>query len=131
MKLLLDTHIWIWSVSESSRLTKEVAAELGDPSNEIWLSPISIWELTNLVRKRRLFLPSDLASWVREAFRQFAYEEAVINHEVAIQTAMVDLAHHDPADRILAATAVVYALTLVTADEQLLRSKSFPTLPNR
>ena len=45
MKLLLDTHIWLWSVLEPHRLSRRVAKALQDSSNELWLSPISIWEL--------------------------------------------------------------------------------------
>ena len=58
------------------------------------------------------------------------YKEAPVNHEVAIQSRAIDLDHQDPADRFLAATALVYDLTLVTADERLLRSRRIPSLAN-
>ena len=57
MKLLLDTHIWIWSVGEPQRLTRRVAKELDDAQNELWLSPVSIWEALLLHRKHRLKIP--------------------------------------------------------------------------
>jgi PIN domain nuclease of toxin-antitoxin system len=53
------------------------------------------------------------------------------NHEVAIQSRRVDLPHRDPADRLLAATAIVYDLTLVTADDRFLGSTMFAVLPSR
>ena len=57
------------------------------------------------------------------------FKQAMINHEVAIQSRLVDLPHQDPADRFLAATAMVYDLILVTADLRLLSSKQFSVLP--
>jgi len=51
MKLLLDTHIWTWSQLEPWRITSEVTKKLGDPRNELWLSPVSIWELVLLVEE--------------------------------------------------------------------------------
>ncbi len=131
MRLLLDTHIWLWLASDPDRLTPTVAAELDDPSNEKWLSAISTWELMVLAEKKRVLLEPDPAVWLWNALRKRPFRDAPITHEVALQTGNLDLLHHDPADRILAATAVVYGLTLVTADERLLRCKSFPVLPNR
>ncbi len=131
MKLLLDTHVWIWSVGEQSRLAGIVAAELQNPLNEVWLSPISTWELFNLARKKRVSLNADPATWVREALSRFPYKEASMNHAVALESHKVDLPHRDPADRILAATAIVYQLTLVTADRNLLACESLSVLANQ
>lgn len=58
-------------------------------------------------------------------------KEASLNYEVSIQSRMLDLSHEDPADRFLAATAVVYDLTLVTADERLIVSDRYDVLPNK
>ena len=60
MKLLLDTHIWIWTHLEPWRISSEVTKELGSPRNELWLSPLSIWELILLVEKKRLDLNVDM-----------------------------------------------------------------------
>jgi PIN domain nuclease of toxin-antitoxin system len=51
MKLLLDTHIWLWSLIDPGQLSKRVADELVDPSNELWVSPISTWEILLLSEK--------------------------------------------------------------------------------
>lgn len=69
--------------------------------------------------------------WIRTVYRTLPFKEASLNHEVAVESRLVDLPHQDPVDRFLAATARVYGLTLVTADERLLHSKKFSTLPNR
>ena len=131
MKLLLDTHILLWSLLDPKHLTKQVSVELENPSNELWLSPISSWEIIILVEKGRVILDSDPVSWIRRVFRKISFTEAPITHEVAIQSRIVDLPHQDPADRFLAATALVYELTLVTADERLLNSKEYSVFPNK
>ena len=131
VKLLLDTHIWLWSLIAPARLTERVALALTDRSNELWLSPISTWELLVLVEKGRVVLDTEPAVWVRKVFRTLRFNEASLNHEVAIHSRRVNLAHADPADRFLAATAVVYDLTLVTADERLLGSRSYAVLANK
>lgn len=131
MKLLLDTHIFLWSLLERSRLSTRVASELENPSNELWLSPISIWEVLVLAEKGRIILEPDPITWIRNVQKSVPFKEAHLNHEVAIQSRTVDLHHQDPADRFLAATALVYDLTLVTADARLRRSKKLSTLFNR
>ena len=130
MKLLLDTHILLWSLLEASRLTKRVAAELENASNELWVSPLSVWEIITLAEKGRVILEPDPITWIRKVFSTVPLKEALLNNEIAIRSRRVALAHKEPVDRFLAATAVVYDLTLVTADERLLRSQDFATLPN-
>ena len=129
MRLLLDTHIFLWSLLEPERLRPEVAAALEDKSNELWLSPIVIWEVLMLAERGRVVLQPDAVTWVRRALEKVPFREAALTHEVAIQSRLVELHHRDPADRFLAATALVYDLTLVTADERLLKSSSVPTFP--
>ena len=131
MRLLLDTHIWVWSLLEPAKLSPRVRAELESPDNELWLSPISSWELLVLIDKGRVQVDKDGVQWVTEVARASALREAAITHEVAIESRVVDLPHQDPAYRFLAATARVYDLTLVTSDERLLGSRRISTLANR
>jgi PIN domain nuclease of toxin-antitoxin system len=131
MRLLLDTHVWIWSLVEPSRLSSAVAVELNDQDNEIWLSPISVWETLTLVRKGRLKVAGEAGAWLREALAMTGAKEASLTHEVALQSSAFDTVISDPADRFLAATAMVYGLTLVTGDERLLKPREYPALPNR
>jgi PIN domain nuclease of toxin-antitoxin system len=131
VRLLLDTHIWLWSLIEPARLSKKVLHELKNPQNEIWLSPISVWETLMLARKGRIILEGKPESWIREALLQSNMKEAGMNYEIAIRSLDLHLSHGDPADRFLAASAIVYGLTLVTADERLLRCRQYPTLANK
>ena len=131
MKLLLDTHIWIWSLIEPERLTRKVRRALRSPSNELWLSPISAWEVLVLTEKGRLRFESDGDTWVRQALEAGPFREAPLSHDIALASRSLKLSHQDPADRFLAATAQVLDLTLVTADERLLKATGLRLLPNR
>jgi len=130
MKLLLDTHILLWSLLDPGQLSKRVADELENPSNELYLSPISTWEILLLAEKGRVVLDAEPAIWLHGVFERIPFKEAVMNHEIAIQSRILDLIHQDPADRFLAATSIVYGLTLVTADRRLMTSTRFSILPN-
>ena len=129
MKLLLDTHIWLWSLREPDRLGRRVIQELRNRENEIWLSPISTWEALMLHAKGRIRLPPDLAQWLARATAPLL--EAPLTHEIALISRELHLPHNDPADRFLAATAQVLRLTLVTADSHLLGLGEISTLANR
>lgn len=59
MKLLLDTHIWLWSLLAPSNLAPAVSAALESPDSEIWLSPISAWEALLLVERGRILVDGD------------------------------------------------------------------------
>ncbi len=130
MKLLLDTHIWLWSLLKPERLADRVAQELEAPDNELWLSPISIWETLMLAEKDRLVLEPNPGSWIRDQLARLPLRQAALTHEVALQTSHVDVPHRDPADRFLVATAQVYELTLVTADARLLDVSRLSVLSN-
>ena len=130
MKFLLDTHIWIWTVAKSDRLSPRVAKALTDPANELWLSPISIWSLL-LHRKGRVKIPEGFTSWVTRALTATPLKEAPLTFEVAQALATLDLPHGDPADQFLAASAKVFGLTLVTADDKLLAAPGLKVLANR
>ena len=129
MKLLLDTHVILWSAAEPERLPQNIAVELENEFNELWFSPISVWEILLLAEKQRIILESDHKMGIRKMLQSLPFREAVINQEVAIQSRYVDLPHQDPADRFIAATAMVYQLTLVTADKRLISAKDFSVLP--
>lgn len=130
MKLLLDTHVWIWSRVDPRRLSRKVTKALAKPENELWLSPISVWELAILAAKGRMVLKVPLDSWVREAIESAPLREAPITHDVALETASILLDHPDPADRFIVATARVFDFTLVTADARLIDSGTCKILPN-
>ena len=74
MKLLLDTHIWLWGLLEPERLSPSVRAALQSPDNELWLSPISVWEALLLVERGRLSVTVAPADWVRQVVRAIPHQ---------------------------------------------------------
>lgn len=126
MRLLLDTHIWIWFVTGSPQL--KVLQTLRDSNNELWLSPLNTWEVLTLERKKRIALDREPYQWVANATA--GTHEAPLTHQIVVVARELPL-HDDPVDRLLAGTALVLNLTLVTADKQLLAVPGIRTLANR
>jgi PIN domain nuclease of toxin-antitoxin system len=129
LKLLLDTHIWIWSLAEPKQLSTRVQRELKDQNNELWLSPVSTWEALLLHSKGRIQSRGDARDWITRATMHM--REAPLTHEIVVAAQELPLPHQDPADRFLAATAEVLGLTLVTADHRLLGLGTIASLANR
>jgi PIN domain nuclease of toxin-antitoxin system len=130
VNLLLDTHIWLWSLLDPQRLGPRTRELLEDEEHELWLSPISIWETLMLAERGRLALTPDPERWLRAQLAAAPLTEAPLTAEVAIESHRVVLAHRDPADRFLAATARVYDLALVTADARLTRIEGVSVVGN-
>lgn len=91
MKLLLDTHVVLWSLLEPARLSTQVAAALESPANELWVSPISTWEVLVLAEKGRIRLYSDPVTWMRRVYGAVPWQQAPLNHEVAIASRTIGL----------------------------------------
>ncbi len=131
MKLLLDTHIWIWSDVEAHKLSSEVTRELANPENEIYLSAISVWEAILLLEKKRVQLNEDFREWFKKSKLELGLIELPLSWEIAHEIRYTILGYRDPGDRFLVATAKVYDLTLVTADERLMQTPGLKVLANR
>jgi len=131
LKLLLDTHIILWSVSSPEKLSSHVLDELKKDTNELWFSPVSAWEIFLLAEKGRIVLTPPFSVCIRDIVRELSLIEAPLTFEVAVRSREISLPHHDPADRFLAATSIVYGLRLVTSDERLIQSDELTVLSNR
>jgi PIN domain nuclease of toxin-antitoxin system len=133
MKLLLDTHILLWSLLEPRRLSKRVTKALLNVGNELWISPVSTWEILLLGAKGRLDVKGDgdVHHWIEEIVSRTSFREAPLTHEVVMSMRKINMPHRDPADRFLAATAVSFGLTLVTEDENLIRGRGYSVYANR
>jgi len=119
MNLLLDTHVWIWSLLSPSRLKARTRKLLKATDTELWLSPISAWEALMLIEGGRLTVRGDGPEWVASAWKAGPFREAALTFEVATASRRLAVPVRDPADRFLAATAAVYGCTFVTADRKL------------
>lgn len=122
MRLLLDSHAWLWLISDSELDGKTLqrcrdSAAVGD----LFLSPISLWEIALKANRGRLDIPPPVKPWLNQAVGKSRVSLATFNFEVACDCAELPANFHgDPADRILAATCRVHNLTLLTRDRMLL-----------
>jgi PIN domain nuclease of toxin-antitoxin system len=128
VKLLLDTHIWLWYLLGNERLSTQLQTTIPAATTELWLSPISIWETLLLAEKGRISLQPHPIAWVNLALNTLEIREASLNHHIAILSRQIELPHKDPGDRFIAATAVYYQLTLATVDTNLTGSSWLQTL---
>jgi PIN domain nuclease of toxin-antitoxin system len=105
----------------------------GDHSaeNVLFLSPVSIWELSMLTERKRVTLNQELGEWCKASIQGLSLEEAPFTWDVAAELPFTRFLHRDPGDRFLVATARVFDLTLVTADERLIEVPGLKILANR
>jgi PIN domain nuclease of toxin-antitoxin system len=128
MKILLDTHIWLWYLFGSDKLSDNLKTTLSDSDHELWLSPISIWETLILAEKGRITLIPTAQEWLQSAFEILEVKEAPLTNQIAILSRKIQLPHQDPADRFIVATAIYYNLTLATVDQNLITSQEITIL---
>jgi len=122
VKLLLDTHIWLWSTLQPEKISPRVAKALTNQENELWLSPISVWELNLLHGKGRVKAPDGVPRWVASSVEELRLTEAPLTIEVALAVSALDLPHGDPADHFLVA--------LITADRNLIHAPGLSVMAN-
>jgi PIN domain nuclease of toxin-antitoxin system len=127
----LDTHIWLWSVSTPSRVVDRVLMEIRNVHNELWLSPLSVWEFLMLCRKGRLAPEDGPQRWLANAMARSPVKEATLTFEVAVESEQFHLPHGDPVDRLLVATSRILDLTLITADRTLIEARQCQIMANR
>ena len=121
MSLLLDTHVWVWSQESPEKLGPEATARLKDPQTALHVSTISTLEIARLVAMSAIELDGSLQSWVQDTLDALQCSTLEVSHEIAIGAYSLPTEfHRDPADRILASTARLLDLTLLTADEKIL-----------
>lgn len=123
--VLLDTHALIWLVSQSERLGVQSLrlAKKAQGNACLHVSAISFWEIAMLAQKATIKLKSSPAQWRTEVLR-IGLQEAGVDGAIAIRATELMEFHQDPADRIIAATALELNATLVTADAALLGWRS-------
>ncbi|MGO4189136.1 type II toxin-antitoxin system VapC family toxin [Pseudarthrobacter sp. TAF60_1] len=128
IQLLLDTHVFLWSISEPKRLSSKARNAISKLENQVYVSPVTAYELSYKHRQGKL--PSGAAivtSFARQVAHLYA-SELPISAPHTLAAGQLDWEHKDPFDRILAAQAMVEGFTLVTADEDLQAFDPVPTL---
>ena len=115
--IVLDTHAWIWWLAVPRRLSRPAKLAI-DRADRIGVSTISVFEVAQLVQRRRVTLDIPLRAWVREALAHERVEPLPLTTEVALDAAQLRV-EANPADRIIYATARVADARLVTRDERM------------
>lgn len=122
MSYLLDTHIWIWSQESPERLGEKSRRELADITQERFVSAMSTFEIARLIHLGLLRLKHRFTEWKKASLAELNALTIDVTHEIAWEAYnLPGTFHNDPADRVLVATARVAKLTLITADDLILR----------
>lgn len=127
MNVLLDTHVWVWWLTEQSGLTVHERAALDRAADRrtLCLAAISMWEVQLLHAKGRLELPIPFAEWLMRATDDSMIRTLPLDRDVVLAVdALPPSFHGDPADRIIVATARAHALPLATHDAAIRRSRA-------
>jgi len=115
MTLLLDTHLLLWVISQSRRLSQQARQLIGDPNNELLFSVASLWEIAIKHGRDRDDFQVD-PRLLRRGLLDNSYRELPITGEHAVAVAGLPPLHRDPFDRLLVAQSVVEGIMLLTAD---------------
>ena len=123
MKYLFDTHIFLWAFDNSPKLSAEARYLLGEYGEELFFSPISIWEVATKAGTKR-----SLGISARECLQRIVdggFRELPVTSKHAAVVEMLPRIHGDPFDRILVAQAMVEGCILVTHDDNIAKYGSF------
>ena len=115
MRILLDTHVFLWLQTEPARLGEQLRV-LEDGRNELIVSAASSWEIAIKYRLGRLVLPERPERYVPERLRAIGAKGLAIEHTHALAVASLPALHGDPFDRLLVAQAGLLAVPIITAD---------------
>jgi PIN domain nuclease of toxin-antitoxin system len=116
MRILLDTHCWLWLQVSPERLTAQVRDLLADPGNELYLSAASAWEIAVKWSLGKLPLPAPPSEYVPSRLDRQGVAGLPVELRHALQVASLPRHHRDPFDRLLIAQAQIENLHLLTAD---------------
>jgi len=129
--ILLDTHVWIWFVSNPENLseTARMTIEETISKKSIYISSISTWELALLVNKNRIQLTMSVEDWVAKSEGFPFFKFIPVNNKISIKSVNLPPPFHaDPADRIIIATAIIEGIPIVTKDQKIINYQQIQTV---
>jgi PIN domain nuclease of toxin-antitoxin system len=124
MRLLLDTHVLIWLINGDAALSRKAKQEIDDASmsQETLVSVVCFWEIGMLQVKHRIRLAGSVSDWTHDAVNRPGITVAPLTPEITVAASFLPgRFHHDPADRMIVATARETGATLLTRDRRILR----------
>ncbi|SCM75659.1 PIN domain-containing protein [uncultured Pleomorphomonas sp.] len=120
MRLLLDTHVVIWTLAEPELIPPEILVSISDPQNDVFVSVASVWEIAIKQKlPKRAGAPPVTSQQIVEYLQKTRIRLLPITAQHAIAVADLPLLHADPFDRLLIAQSVTEPLRLVTHDRQV------------
>lgn len=119
MKLLLDTHIFLWFLNGDPQLSDNVCDVIKDPENDIYLSVASIWEAIIKYQLGKLPLPESPEIYLPKQRDRHQIISLIIDEESVAKLIKLPPLHRDPFDRLIICQAIQHNLTLVTVDQQI------------
>jgi len=117
MKLLLDTHAFLWYISNDPRLPHHACDAIRDKSNEVYLSVVSVWEILVKYQIGKLPLPAPADEFIEASRDEHRIEDLPLDRQAMSQLLSLPMHHRDPFDRMLICQALKDDLTIVTTDE--------------
>lgn len=121
MKLLLDTHVFLWIATDDVRLPRDLKTILREPANDVYLSVVSSWEIAVKERSGKLVLPMPVWAFLLESRERLGIQSLSIQESAVAHVAKLPDIHRDPFDRMLVCQAIEHNLTIVTSDAQIQR----------
>lgn len=119
MRLLLDTHIFLWLIGGDTRLSGAMRRDIVDTTNEVYLSVISLWEAAIKYQLGRLPLPGPPSRYLLVQRRRHQIASLPLDESSVCQLANLPPLHRDPFDRMLVCQAIEHRLSIVTADKAI------------
>jgi PIN domain nuclease of toxin-antitoxin system len=123
MKYLLDTHAFLWFVSDDYRLSSKARSIINNSKNEIYFSAVSAWEMSIKSRLRRLTIKEELEPFIVKQLAENNFSTLSISIFHAIYTSKLPEIHKDPFDRMLIAQSNVEKMFLISKDKDIKRYK--------
>jgi PIN domain nuclease of toxin-antitoxin system len=123
MRLLLDTHVFLWWNEANPQISRRVYDLLADPHNRLFLSIVSVWEIVLKAYTRKLKLPSPVAVYIPPRLSHYGIEALPLTLAHVLAAEDLPAHHRDPFDRMLVAQARVESVPVVTHDPQIRKYK--------
>jgi PIN domain nuclease of toxin-antitoxin system len=126
--VVIDTHVLIQDALDPKRLSARARKALEGTQGDLAASDMSLWEMAMLIAKGRVVVAADAATFIETVLEARSIRVLPITAKIAVLSQSDQFEHGDPADRVIAATAIAHGAQLITADAQLSRVRGLRVL---
>jgi len=117
MKILLDTNVLLWFISDNAKLNRDYKKLLENPENDVWVSIVSLWEITIKLNIGKLEIDENLETFFKVVTQDYGFSILQITENHLYQYLKLPLIHRDPFDRLIYSQAKAEKLTFLFTDE--------------